>query len=388
MTIGVFFGGKSPEHDISIITAQLVMSGLRDLGYGVVPIYLTKKGEWLIDKQLGSIDFFKQAEPPFHTIKHFYLDLNAKKTNQLIFQSRNPFVKKIKIDLAFPAFHGQNGEDGTIQGLFEIMNVPYVGCGVAASAMAIDKVLTKLFYEKYNIPTVKFIYFFKKDWENNKAALLKEIDRKLKWPFFVKPARLGSSIGIAKVVNQEELIFAVEVALHYDEKILVEESVENVMDVTCAILGNDEPRASLLQESVFRGKFFSYEDKYLKGGGTQLGKAKKDIIIPARLDKKTTEQIRQTALQVFKLFGCTGTARIDFLYDKKNRKFFVNEINTLPGTLYHHLWKASGVGLNQLLLELIGLAQENYQRKKSLISVFESDVLKQTDWSGKLGGKI
>lgn len=386
MTIGVFFGGKSPEHDISIITGQLIIAGLRGLGHQVVPVYFTKKGEWLIDEKLGSIEFFKQANPPFAKIRRFYLDLAAK-SDKLVFRPKNPFAKKIKIDLAFLAFHGQNGEDGTIQGLFEIMNVPYVGCGVTASAMAMDKVLTKLFYEKYNIPTVKFVYFFKKDWNANKAGILKEIS-KLKWPFFVKPARLGSSIGVARVTNKEELIFAIEVALHYDEKVLVEESVENMMDVTCCVLGNDEPRASLLQESVFSDKFFSYEDKYLKGGGAQLGKAQKNIIIPARLDKKTTEQIRQLALKVFKLFGCSGIARVDFLYNKKRRKFYVNEINTLPGTLYHHLWKASGIGLDQLLLELIGLAQEIHRCKKSLVSVFESEVLKQADWSGKLGGKI
>ncbi|MDP1706278.1 MAG: D-alanine--D-alanine ligase family protein [bacterium] len=390
MNIGVFFGSRSPEHDISVITGQLIIKGLREAGYEATPVYLDKKGDWRIDPVLAEISFFQKPhwEENLKKIGNFSLDLEASK-RQLIFRSRKLLsTKPIVIDFAFPAFHGQNGEDGTAQGLFELANVPYAGCDLPSSAITIDKVLTKLLYEKFSIPTTKFVYFSKIEWQENQSKLLKEI-KKLHFPIFIKPARLGSSIGIARVKNQEELLFAIEVALHYDEKVLAEVGVENMMDVTCAVLGDPAIGLvpSLLQESVFSQQFFSYEDKYLKGGGAQLGKAQESIIIPARLDKRTTEKMRQTAVDVFRIFGCSGTARIDFLYDQKIKKFFVNEINTLPGTLYHHLWKASGVSFSELLRKLVEVGQFRHQRNNKKISVFRSDVLKKADWSNKLKPK-
>jgi len=393
MNIGVFFGSRSPEHDISIITGQLILKGLRDAGYQATPVYLDKKGDWRIDPVLGDIAFFQQPhwEEQLKKIGIFSLDLEASK-KQLIFRSRRLLpAKPIIIDLAFPAFHGQNGEDGTIQGLFELANVPYAGCDMPSSALAMDKVLTKLLYERFSIPTASFVYFSKIEWQDkgNQKSFLKEI-KKLGWPVFVKPARLGSSIGIAKVNDLEELLFAIEVALHYDEKILVETGIGNMMDITCAVLGDPAAggiKPSLLQESAFTKQFFSYEDKYLKDGGAQLGKARESIIIPARLDKKTTEKIRQTAADIFRIFGCAGTARVDFLYDQKAKKFYANEVNTLPGTLYHHLWKASGIDFSELLKSLIDIGLARHIRNNRRISVFQSDVLKKADWSNKLRPK-
>jgi D-alanine-D-alanine ligase len=195
----------------------------------------------------------------------------------------------------------------------------------------------------------------------------------------VKPARLGSSIGMQKVREQEDLEDACEVALHYDTRILVEESVENMADVTCAVLGNEDPTPSLLQESVFEGEHFSYEAKYLEDGGAQLGNAEKNIIIPARLDEKMTKEIRDLAVRIFKLFDGAGTARVDFLYDKKNNKAYANEINTMPGTLYHHLWKASGIEIGELLKKLIGLAQKRHKEKNEVTVEFQTDILKHAN---------
>lgn len=385
-TIGVFFGGKNPEHDVSIITAQLIISGLKGLDYPVIPVYLDKEGGWHIDEKLGSIEFFKRKNHNLGSSNRFYLDLEKSK-EKLVFRKKNWPPKEIIIDLVFPAFHGQNGEDGMIQGFFEIFNIPYVGCDVASSAIAMDKILTKLIYQRQGIPTTEFIYFYKQDWEKKeiRAEILKDIKNHLRFPLFVKPARLGSSIGITKVKTQNDLVFAIEVALHYDEKVLIEEGVENLIDVTCAVLGNNEPIASLLQESVFGDSFFSYEEKYLKKGGAQLGKAQDNIIIPARLDQKTTKEIKSLAIKVFSIFDCSGIARVDFLYNKKSKKVYANEINTLPGTLYHHLWKKSGWEFDQLLSELIKLAKEKHQAKEKLTRVFTSNILELTGGS-KLNG--
>jgi len=385
-TIGVFFGGQSPEHDVSIITGTLIIAGLKRLGYGVMPVYVDKEGGWNCGDELASIEFYKKEPLPLQKYKGFSVDLDAP-AGTMVLVRRGLVSKKYLINVAFPAFHGQNGEDGTMQGLFEMLGVPYVGCGVAASALAMDKVLTKLMYEAQGFPTTKFSFFLKREWEADARDVLARIEQKLRYPLFVKPARLGSSIGIARVSKREDLETAIEVALHYDEKILVEEGVEHVSDITCAVIGNDTPVPSLLQESVFGGGFLSYDDKYMSDGGTQLGKASANIIIPAHVDEKTEERITEYALSVYRAFECSGIARIDFLYNRETKGIFINEINTLPGTLYHHLWKESGVELEVLLSRLLGYAAERHEKKKKFIRTFESAILKHADWSKKLNPK-
>lgn len=370
-TIGVFFGSRNPEHDVSIITAQLIISALKNGDYHVVPVYIGKNGQWYMGEELGNLKFFTAGpyEHKLKNIKQFYLDMEDS-LGKCVFVSKGWKKNKTVIDVAFPAFHGSYGEDGTIQGLFEMLNIPYVGCGVAASAITMDKVLTKQFYRANNIPTTEFIVLDNSD----------EIDNgKLSWPLFVKPARLGSSIGIAKVKNKKELEFAVEVAFHYDDKVIVEEAVEPLMDITCCVIGNKQLKPSLLQESVFNDELFSYEDKYLNEGGAQLGNAKSSIMIPARLDEQTTKQIQEMALKVYQELECSGIARIDFLYNKKSGQFFVNEINPLPGTVYHHLWKESGVSLKELIDILLRSAEERWEEKNKLTLTFNSEILKQAN---------
>lgn len=388
MTIGVFFGSRSPEHDISIITGQLIISGLKGLGHNVIPIYLSKKGEWLLGDELGTMEAFTSGSQKITSARFgkYYLDLE-KSSEKLVFRKKGLGGSKLAVDLAFPAFHGANGEDGTIQGLFEIFNIPYVGCDVTSSAITMDKILTKQFYREQGIPTTKFVHYDRQAWTNDRNEILRAIGEQLKWPVFVKPARLGSSIGIVKAKTAQDLEFAIEVALHYGQRFLVEESVENLMDVTVAVLGNEAPQPSLLQESVFGDELFSYEEKYLKGGGAQLGRAQKSIVIPARLDGQTTKIIQDLAVKIFALFGCSGIARVDFLYDKKSGEYFANEVNTLPGTLYHHLWKASGIEFFELLTRLLAYAREKHESKKKLTMTFESEVLKRTN-SAKLSAKL
>jgi D-alanine-D-alanine ligase len=385
LNIGVFFGGKSPEHDISIITGEFIISGLKKLGHNIIPVYLSKTGEWHIGSPLGSLKFFhnENFKEQLKNFNKYYLDLKNSR-NKLVFKTKSILGKTIVIDLAFPAFHGQNGEDGTIQGLFEIINLPYVGCDVAASAVAMDKILTKLLYLSHNIPTAEFIFFTGDGWKNDQETILKNITDTLNFPVFVKPARLGSSIGITKVKKYQELKFACEVALHYDQRVIVENGINNLMDITCALIGNDKLIISELQESNFSNDFFSYEDKYISEGGAQTGNAVKNITIPAGLDSNKTQEIKNLAAKIYHLFGCSGISRIDFLYDKKENKIYANEVNTLPGTLYHHLWKASGLEFEDLLTRLIIYAKEKYHTKNSVTTSFASDILKITK-SHKLG---
>ncbi len=377
MNIGVFFGSRSPEHDVSIITGELIISGLKKLGHTVIPVYITKEGKWLIGEGLDSIKVFTDnTVGSLKRVGEYSIDLE-KSQGKIVFRKHGLLGKVITVDMAFPAFHGSYGEDGTIQGLFEMFDVPYVGCDVTCSAVTMDKVLTKLCFDSLGFPTPKYSAYSQPEWIARKEEVLKDIITKLQFPLFIKPARLGSSIGITKVSTHKELEFALDVALHYDTKALIEEGVENLMDITCCVIGNNNPIASLLQESAYTKDFFSYEDKYLNDGGAQLGNATQKLIIPASLDEKTTMAIQDLAVDIYKKMGCSGISRVYFLYNKKTGKYFTTEINTMPGTIYHHLWKESGVELNELLTRLINYAQERQESKKKITLTFESDILKQ-----------
>lgn len=368
-TIGVFFGSRSPEHDISIITAQLIISTLKEMHHHVVPIYIDKEGRWLIDNKLGSLKTFTSGESLPNSFQEYYLDLENSH-GKMVFKKKGFAGNEIKIDIAFPALHGSFGEDGTIQGLFELVQIPYVGCDVASSAVAMDKVFTKQICETNNIPTAPYVYSTRENWNLNN-----EIE--IPFPVVVKPAHLGSSIGISKANNKEELKQALEVAFHFDDKVLIEKCIENLADITCCVLGNaDKIETSELQESIFNKDIFSYEEKYLEDGGTQLGNATANIHIPARLEKNTTEDIKMTARKTFLALGCYGIARVDFLYDTKSQKYYVSEVNPLPGNLYKHLWEKSGMKLKEVLEKLLLMAQQREEDRKNRTYTFKSDILK------------
>lgn len=376
-TIGVFFGSRSPEHDVSIVTGQLIISELKKLGYSVIPVYISKTGKWFIGEELGSLKFFTQPnfEEQLKSVPQFYLDLEESFGKKSLKQ-KGLLGKKIHIDLAFPAFHGSYGEDGTIQGLFEMFNIPYVGCDVTASAITMDKILTKQICQASGIPTAEYVFHTKQEWIQDKTSVLSHVKKNLSWPVMIKPAHLGSSIGITKASTEKELEHGLEVGFHYDNKVLIERCIENLADLTCAVLGNDELTPSVLQESTFGKEFFSYEDKYIADGGAQLGNATKNLKIPADLDEKTIKEIQQMALKTFKALGCSGISRVDFLYDRKAKKYYVSEVNPLPGTLYHHLWIASGLPIDKLITKLIALAEEKHAEKASIQHTFQNDLLK------------
>ena len=386
-TIGVFFGSRAPEHDVSIITGTMICAGLKGLGYNVVPVYISKGGEWYIDEALGDVKNYQ--DPNFDPSKYekWHLDLEASR-GKMVLKKKGLTGSSVSIDLAFPAFHGQYGEDGVGMGVFQMFGVPFVGCDHASSALAMDKVTTKLLYQRLGYKTADFVHFLKHEWQGDAESILETIETELSYPLFVKPARLGSSIGIAKVGNRDDLKKAIEVALHYEEKVLVEVGVSNMKDITCALLGDLSPRASVLQDASYGDKFFSYEDKYIVDGGAQFGNAGSNLEIPANVPEDKTNEMQEIAKGIFTAFGCSGTSRVDFLYDTETKEVYVNEINTLPGTLYHHLWEKSGVDLPELLEELLKVARSRHERIKEIESSFASDILNQGTGKGgsKLGG--
>lgn len=385
LNVGVFFGARSPEHDVSIITGQMIIGALEKNGkYNTVPVYLDRKGRWFISDKLKNVEFFRKPdiEKELDKMGDLSLDLNATK-GFLKFQSKKtgllPRLKPIIIDIAFPAFHGSLGEDGTIQGIFEILNVPYVGCGVLASALAMDKIASRKILEREKFLIVKNLWFGKKDFEERKKEeVFKEIERRLSYPLFVKPNRLGSSIGVSKVNNRKELDFAIEVVFQFDEKVIIEETVQNLMEVNCAVIGNgDDLTASLPEQPLYKQTFQTFEEKYLTKGGTIKKGATKNAI-PAPLSKKKLEEIQSLSKKAYRALGCSGISRVDFLVDAKTMKIYINELNVLPGTLQFHLWEASGVSRTELTEKLINCGLERFNRNKNLVYTFGSNLLHQS----------
>ncbi|MEA3421234.1 MAG: D-alanine--D-alanine ligase family protein, partial [Acidobacteriota bacterium] len=339
--------------------------------YTVVPIGITKEGRWISPQdselalQSGKIDG-----------KNTVILLNDSFSKSLVCIDNNQKLDKSsaleKLDVIFPALHGPYGEDGTVQGLLELANIPYVGAGVAASAISMDKELMKTIFKQKNLPILKWMTIKRKEWQKDKEKILSLIQSNFEYPLFVKPTNLGSSVGITKVHKKEELEKAIDLASSYDRKILIEQGLEEVREIECGVLGNDEPQASVVGEVKPAGEFYDYDSKYIDEG-TQL-------IIPADLPGGVCKEVQEIALRAFKAIDAAGMSRVDFFVTKKENKIYLSEINTIPGftstSMYPRLWEASGIPYPELIDRLIQLALERYQDKKqNKISYDESKLL-------------
>ena len=384
-TVGVIFGSRTTEHDVSIVTAiaAIIKPLLLSRRFEVMPIYITKDGRWFCDPALGDIGLYSSGEIDGWLQKHEPVSISFEGGLSLV--SGSGLKKKTThIDIAFPSLHGTHGEDGEVMGVLELAGVPYVGCGVAASAIAMDKVLTKLAARGAGIEVTKFEYFGKQEYEADPDEWVTKINRQLRYPLFVKPAHLGSSIGITRVTDPADLRNAIEVALHYDSKALVEEGVQNLIEVTLPIMGNDLPRPALLERPMLKSEdFFDFDTKYMgqgkKGGGKKGGVkgAHGYSELPAKLPEALYAKAEATGLAVYKALGCSGTARVDMLIDSETEVVYCNEVNPLPGSLYAHNWTQAGVSNVALVTELVRLAQERYERSKAQETSFSTNFLKQ-----------
>lgn len=375
--IAVIFGGRSAEHDVSIITAHTpIIDSLKAHGkFDIWPIYITKEGKWYADKAMMDMTFFKKADYEAELKKKKQIELSFEKGFEIVWPGL--FPKRVGIDLVFPAMHGTYGEDGSLQGLLRMAGVPFAGCDIFASAVAMDKVLTKQVLAAEKIPVVPYIWFTRHEWAHYADGLREQIAR-LTYPLFVKPVHLGSSIGISKVKDESELVRAIEVALHYDDKVLVEEAVQNLIEITLPIMGNDEIRVAECERPLNKTDFFDFKDKYLSGGKKGGGGANSEYSeVPAQIGEKLTKKIKDMGAHAYRTLNCAGMARVDFLVDSVKNKVYVNEVNTLPGSLYHHNWKKAGVSTMELVLGLIKLAEERAAEEKKTIFAFQSDILKK-----------
>ncbi len=376
--IAVFFGGRSAEHDVSIITAHtpIIESLLATGNFDVWPVYITKDGFWYSSQKMNDLAYFKQNDLENILAKEKKVQILFDKGLHLIWSG---FLnKKIKIDIAFTAMHGTYGEDGSLMGILRMADVPFIGCDLSASAVAMDKVLTKQVISAEGVPVVPYVWFTKNDWEKNKQELKNKISN-LKYPLFIKPVHLGSSIGISKVKEESFLENAIEVALHYDEKVLVEEGVTNLIEVTLPIIGNDELQLAAIERPLNNTEFFDFKDKYLSSGGKKGGGGVNNQYseIPAKIEQNLLDEVADLGRKTYRTLGCTGIARVDFLIDSESKKVYVNEVNTLPGSLYAHNWKKVGISGVELVTKLVNLAEERFNTQKNTTYTFDSDILKQ-----------
>lgn len=391
LRVGILFGGRSGEHEVSLLSAASVFNAIDKSKFEVVPIGITKQGHWVTAADAERLLQGKTADPqerhlragdpeatpaaavlangqsvvvppephqPGSSLAAFQTDASSQ---ALV---RRAADRAINVDVIFPVLHGTFGEDGTIQGLLELADLPYVGAGVLGSAAGMDKDIMKSLFRAAGLPIVKHVTVLRGDWEEEAKKIQKLVESKLKYPVFVKPANLGSSVGISKAHDRKELGPAIVEAARFDRKIVIEQGVggskQKAREIECAVLGNDKPEASVPGEIVPGQEFYDYNAKYLDEGS--------QLIIPAKLSKTETKKVQQLAIAAFKAVDCSGLARVDFLMESKSRKIYLNEINTMPGftsiSMYPKLWAATGVTYPDLIERLIQLGLDRHQEKK------------------------
>ena len=389
LRVGILFGGRSGEHEISLLSAASVFNAIDKSKYEVVPIGITKEGRWVTAADAEQLLAGESARPTQQHLRAGDPEATASAavlaTGEAVvvppepqqhgaalapFQTeassltRRAADRAINVDVIFPVLHGTFGEDGTIQGLLELADIPYVGAGVLGSAAGMDKDVMKSLFRAAGLAIVKHVTFLRADWQDQPKKVQKLVESKLKYPVFVKPANLGSSVGISKAHNRKELGPAIEEAAKFDRKIVVEQGVggkkNKAREIECAVLGNDRPQASVPGEIVPGAEFYDYTAKYLDEGS--------QLIIPAKLTKPEIKTVQQLAIGAFKAVDCSGLARVDFLMDPKTRKIYLNEINTMPGftsiSMYPKLWAATGLAYPELIEKLIQLGLERHEDKK------------------------
>ena len=373
--VAVIFGGQSSEHEVSRVSAQSVLGNIDTNKYEVTMIGITRDGRWLnydgpVDR-IGTGEWQQLAE---EKAKNDYklLEGGKKQTedDNIIWVTAGGLIEAVApvtedkgIDVVFPVLHGCNGEDGTIQGLLELAGIPYVGCGVLGAALGMDKAYSKVVFEKAGIPQGDYLVFNRKEIARNIETVVKKIEARLTYPCFIKPSNAGSSVGVSKAHDKDELIKALEFAAKYDRKVLVEEFIDG-REIECAVLGNDDPIASTVGEVIPCKEFYDYEAKYSSGDDSK-------VEIPARLPVDVVQKIREYAIRAFKALDCCGLSRVDFFVEKNTGMIYINEINTLPGftsiSMYPKLWEASGISYRTLIDRLIELALERYEDNRKAI---------------------
>lgn len=396
--VGVLFGGKTVEHEISIISAIQAMGYLDTSKYDVIPIYITKNNEFYVGEEVGKIESYTDINTLIKNSQRVIMVRDDNKVN-LIKYPQKMFSKGVVdyIDIAFPVVHGTNVEDGTLQGFLKMFNIPYVGCDVLSSAVGMDKYVMKTVLKDNGIPVLDCKCYTAKQYDENEEAIIDEIEKVIGYPLIVKPVNLGSSIGISKAENRTELYDSLDTAFRYATKVLVETAVQNLKEINCSVLGDyEDAEASECEEPVSSDKILTFTEKYIGDGSAKGAKGAKGGVkssgskgmatlkrkIPADITSEQRDTIRELAVKAFKCLGCGGVSRIDFMMDTATGNIWLNEINTIPGSLSFYLWEPIGVKYTELLDRMISLALKRERENENITYTFDSNVLQGV----KLGG--
>ena len=374
--IAVFFGGRSTEHEISVISANQAMAAIDRDKYNVIPVYITKQGRWYTGEALTDVKNYRDINGLLGSCTEVYMrpvfgDFNLYTAQKKMFRSD----VLATIDVAIPVLHGSNGEDGIFEGVLETIGLPYAGCNTLSSANGMDKITMKMILQADGIPVVDYVWFTDKQWFSRRDELVGKIESTLGYPVIVKPANLGSSVGIGRADNRDQLLERVDDARRYSARIIVEDLVENLQEINCSVLGDcDEYQTSVLEEPIKSGEILSYTDKYMGGSKDNRGMHAAQKRIPADLPADETERIRHLAGETFRVLSCHGVSRVDMMIDAKTRDIYVNEINTIPGSLSFYLWEAAGVSFSELMERLVRLALKRKRDQASKTVSYDSNI--------------
>lgn len=377
--IGVFFGGRSTEHEISVISASQAMHAINRDRYDVTPIYITKQGRWYTGDALLDVANYRDlpallakcTEVYMRPITGDYTLYGTKK--QGLFGSSSPEVAKL--DVVIPVLHGSNGEDGTFEGVLDTIGIPYAGCDVLASANGMDKITMKMILGACDVPVVPYVWFTDKEWYARRDELVARVESKFGYPVIVKPANLGSSVGIGRAADREQLLARVADAERYSTRIIVEHMVDNLKEINCSVLGDcDDFVTSVCEEPIKSGEILSYQDKYMGGTKGARGMQASQKRIPADLPEAVSSEIRRLAGETFRVLSCHGVSRVDVIMDQDDGKIYVNEINTIPGSLSFYLWEATGIPFDKLMDRLVALAIKRKRESEHKTLSFDQNI--------------
>lgn len=390
--LAVMFGGKSVEHEISVISAIQAISAVNTDKYDVIPIYITKNNEMYVGENIGNIDAYKNINKLISESTRVNLINDGNKT-LIVKYPHKAFSKDVVdyIDVAFPIVHGTNVEDGTLQGYLTMLNLPYVGCDVTSSAVGMDKYVMKTVLKDNDIPVLDCILATSFEYDENPEAIIEKIKNRFEFPLIVKPVNLGSSIGISKARDLDSLEDALANAFSFSEKVLVEPAIENLREINCSVLGDrSSAKASVCEEPLNATDILSYEDKYIGNASKSgsKGMASTSRKIPADIPQEIEDEIKTMAVKAFKVLGCNGVSRIDFMIDANTNKVWLNEINTIPGSLSFYLWEPTGLKYPELIDEMISLALKREREQESITYSFDTNVLSGIKLGGKKTGKM
>ena len=390
--LAVMFGGRSVEHEISVISAIQAIGAVNKEKYEVIPIYITKNNEMYVGEHIGDIEAYKNISKLLSESTRVNL-ISDEGRALIVKYPHKAFSKDVidYIDIAFPVVHGTNVEDGTLQGYLKMLNLPYVGCDVLSSAVGMDKYVMKTVLKDNGIPVLDCVCLNSKDFDDEPEKIIEKIEGRFSYPVIVKPINLGSSIGISKARDTDSLETALANAFDFADRVLVEPAIENLREINCSVLGDrTSARASVCEEPLNATDILSYEDKYIgnssKSGSKGMASTSRQI--PADIPKETEDEIRAMAVEAFKVLGCSGVSRIDFMIDTKENKVWLNEINTIPGSLSFYLWEPAGVDYTELIDEMISLALKREREQESITYSFDTNVLSGIKLGGKKTGKM